>query len=144
MRVARILLLLLCGTSTYAQPQTVKELMTSWEKSWNTYDLNQVTELFVNDSSVTYFSSERAGLIHGIDSLIKHHRGFGFVPGGKTSVNKLWLTELQYLPLAVTAAWHFQKPGVPEQRGPVTFILKKYPNGFRISHAHFSNDPKPK
>ena len=118
--------------------------MTSWEKSWNTYDLNQVTELFVNDSSVTYFSSERAGLIHGIDSLIKHHRGFGFVPGGKTSVNKLWLTELQYLPLAVTAAWHFQKPGVPEQRGPVTFILKKYPNGFRISHAHFSNDPKPK
>lgn len=116
----------------------------AWEKSWNTYDLDAVPQLFINDSSVTYFSSERAGLIHGIDSLVKHHRGFGFVPGGKVSSNRLWLTELRYLPLALTATWHFQRPESPEQKGPVTFMLKKSANGIRIAHAHFSNDPKPK
>lgn len=128
----------------HAQPQTAKELITSWEKSWNTYDLDAVMPLFVNDSSVTYFSSERAGLIHGIDSLMKHHRGFGFIPGGKTSTSKLWLTDLRYLPSAVTGTWHFQRPGNGEQRGPVTFILKKGVKDIRIAHAHFSNDPKPK
>lgn len=131
-------------TAGYAQGRTAKDLITAWEKSWNTYDLNAVPLLFVNDSSVTYFSSERAGLIHGIDSLVKHHRGFGFVAGGKVSTNKLWLTELRYLPSAVTAIWHFQRPGSPEQRGPVTFVLKMYAKDIRIAHAHFSNDPKPK
>lgn len=118
--------------------------MMTWERSWNTYDLDVIQKLFVNDSSVTYFSSERAGLIHGIDSLVKHHRSFGFVSGGKVPTNKLWLTELRYLPAAVTATWHFQRPGSPEQRGPVTFILKEDAKGLRIAHAHFSNDPKPK
>lgn len=130
---------LACG-----QSKSPQDLIRDWEKSWNTYDLNEVSRLFVNDSSVTYFSSERAGLIHGIDSLIKHHRGFGFQPGGKKSESKLWLSEVRYLPLAVTATWHFQRPGSPEQRGPVTFILKKGRTDLRIAHAHFSNDPKPK
>ena len=130
--------------SAQAQYRSEKELIKAWEKSWNTYDLAVVQQLFVSDSTVTYFSSERPGLIHGIDSLMKHHRGFGFVNGGKVSPNKLWLTEVRYLPLAVTATWHFQRPGVVEQRGPVTFILKKNQKGVRIAHAHFSNDPKPK
>ena len=60
---------------------------------WNNYDLNQVDKLF--DSSSTYFSSERAGLIHGKDSLKKHHESFGFVAGGKESANKLWLEDIR-------------------------------------------------
>lgn len=137
-------LLMLSATAGCAQHQNAKSLILAWEKSWNTYDLNEVQQLFVNDSSVTYFSSERAGLIHGIDSLIRHHKGFGFVAGGKTTPNKLWLTEIRYLPAAVTATWHFLKPGSPEQRGPVTFILHRDAKGLRIVHAHFSNDPKPR
>lgn len=139
-----LFILILISARTFGQPRTSEELIVAWEKSWNTYDLNEVRKLFVNDTSVTYFSSERAGLIHGIDSLVKHHQGFGFVAGGKVSTNKLWLTEIRYLPLAVTATWHFQRPGNAEQRGPVTFILRKSPMGIRIVHAHFSNDPKPK
>ncbi len=141
---AVVVLLFTLSAVGFGQQKTPKEVITAWEKSWNTYDLEAVTQLFVNDSSVTYFSSERAGLIHGIDSLKKHHRGFGFLPGGKVSSNRLWLTELRYLPLAVSATWHFQRPGSPEQRGPVTFILRKDPKGILIAHAHFSNDPKPK
>lgn len=140
--MARILILLLISTSCLGQEKTPRTLVGAWEKSWNTYDLNEVQRLFVNDSSVTYFSSERAGLIHGIDSLVKHHRAFGFVPGGKSSTNRLWLTQTRYLNDAVTATWHFQRPGSDEQRGPVTFVLKAVPGGYRIAHAHFSNDPK--
>jgi len=126
----------------FTQHQNAKSLIGAWEKSWNTYDLDEVGRLFVSDSTVTYFSSERPGLIHGFDSLIHHHRGFGFVPGGKTSPNRLWLTEVRYLPAAVTATWHFKRPEGPEQRGPVTFILHRGAKGLRIAHAHFSNDPK--
>ncbi|MBL7851717.1 MAG: hypothetical protein JNN04_12510 [Cyclobacteriaceae bacterium] len=124
------------------QEKSPEALLAAWEKSWNTYDLKEVPRLFVADQSVTYFSSERAGLIQGIDSLIKHHRGFGFVEGGKTSANRLWLTDVRHRPLSATALWHFQRPGSPEQRGPVTFILQRSGEGYRIAHAHFSNDPK--
>lgn len=144
MRKTVLVLFLVIHGVAWGQPKTAMVLMTAWEKSWNTYDLNEVGHLFVKDSSVTYFSSERAGLIHGFDSLYRHHQGFGFVPGGKVSPNKLWLTELRYLPSAVTATWHFQRPDSPEQRGPVTFILRRDAQGIRIAHAHFSNDPKPK
>ena len=127
---------------TQAQEKSPQQLLAAWEKSWNTYDLNEVRRLFVADQTVTYFSSERPRLIQGIDSLIKHHRGFGFVEGGKTSTNRLWLSEVLHRPLSVTATWHFQRPGSPEQRGPVTFILQSDGTGYRIAHAHFSNDPK--
>lgn len=141
MRILTLLFILLPALGI-AQERTPQRLMAAWERSWNTYDLNEVTRLFVNDSSVTYFSSERAGLIHGMDSLLRHHRSFGFVPGGKSATNRLWLSGTRYLPAAVTATWHFQRPGSDEQKGPVTFILKTVPGGYRIAHAHFSNDPK--
>ncbi|MDZ4716253.1 MAG: hypothetical protein SH819_12370 [Cytophagales bacterium] len=144
MRGVVLLLLCLSGAAVIAQPRSARELVQAWEKSWNTYDLRAVHELFVTDSSVTYFSSEKPGLIHGFDSLYRHHVGFGFVEGGKSSANRLWLTEVRYLEAAVTATWHFQRPGSPPQRGPVTFILVRDGKGYRIGHAHFSNDPKPK
>ena len=141
--------LLIQALTAQAQSRSPRSLIEAWEKSWNTYDLDVVRHLFVNDSSVTYFSSERAGLIHGIDSLVKHHQSFGFVPGGKSSPNKLWLTDVQYIQAHhgrpfVAATWHFQRPGNPEQRGAVTFVLKYSPDWCWIAHAHFSNDPKPK
>lgn len=142
MKVLPLIILLFLPFALRGQVSSPELLITAWEKSWNTCDLNEVTRLFVNDPTVTYFSSERQGLILGIDSLVKHHRGFGFVPGGKTTANRLWLSEIRYLPNAVTATWHFQRPGATEQKGPVTFILKAVSGGFRIAHAHFSNDPQ--
>ncbi len=141
-RIATLVVVLFGWLSAYGQEKSQRTLIEAWEKSWNTYDLNEVSRLFVDDTSVTYFSSERPGLIRGIDSLVAHHRRFGFVTGGKASENKLWLSEVRYLPGAVTATWHFQRPGRDEQRGPVSFVLKKMQQGYRIAHAHFSNDPK--
>lgn len=138
-----LLIFLIPNGAIHAQKSSPKELINAWVKCWNTYDLNEVNKLFVSDTSVTYFSSERPGIIKGIDSLHRHHERFGFVAGGKKSESKLWLTEARYYREEVTATWHFQRTGSPEQRGPVTFILKREGSGYRIRHAHFSNDPKP-
>lgn len=141
-RIAALIIIAFGWISASGQEETPRDLIIAWEKSWNTYDLNEVHRLFVNDTSVTYFSSERPGLIHGIDSLVAHHQRFGFVAGGKVSGNRLWLSDVRYLPGAVTATWHFQRASGNEQKGPVSFVLKKVPQGYRIAHAHFSNDPK--
>jgi hypothetical protein len=37
----------------------------AWVELWNTRDLTRLDELFLSDSSLTYFSSEREGLIQG-------------------------------------------------------------------------------
>lgn len=36
---------------------------------WNSYDLTLVDHLFLADAYVTYFSSEKEGLITGIEAL---------------------------------------------------------------------------
>lgn len=47
--------------------------------------MNQFEKLFLKDDRVTYFSSEKQGVIKGYEALLKHHEGFGFVKGGKVS-----------------------------------------------------------
>jgi ketosteroid isomerase-like protein len=115
-----------------------------WVKLWNTYDLNQVKRLFLDDGRVTYFSSEKQGLIKGIDSLVRHHEEFGFVAGGKETGNRLWLEDVDIEEFADSAAvkadWLFQRKGSDRaQRGPVTILYVKAGEGWRIAHAHFSN-----
>ncbi len=134
--------------SPHAHAQAPSAVIQDWVRMWNSYDLDLVDRLFVNDSTVTYFSSERPGLIAGIAALREHHVGFGFVPGGTVTGNRLWLegehqivTESAAL---VTATWKFQRHGdTTVQRGPVTFVLVSRDTAFRILHAHFSNDPHP-
>lgn len=112
---------------------------------WNRYDLTQVDELFVADSSVTYFSSEREGLIRGIDSLRRHHEGFGFVLGGKTQSNRLRLEEMHVTVegevVIASAVWYFVRGGEGgvTQRGPVSFVLVPRGGRHRIVHAQFGN-----
>ncbi|RLI08680.1 hypothetical protein DRO42_05905 [Candidatus Bathyarchaeota archaeon] len=125
----------------------VCEAVDKWVSLWNTYDLNQVTRIFINDPRVTYFSSEKEGRIKGIDNLIAHHKEFGFVSGGRNSGNRLWLENVdieEYRGTAVvTADWCFQRRGSEEtQRGPVTLLFIKIDDGWRIAHAHFSNYKK--
>lgn len=114
-----------------------------WVEIWNNFDLDMVEKLFLNDERVTYFSSEKEGLIKGIDSLVEHHRGFGFVEGGTETGNKLWLEDVaieEFGELVVVKAdWLFQRKGSDtQQRGPVTIIYVKM-DRYRIAHAHFSN-----
>jgi len=122
----------------------ITDAVEDWVKLWNTYDLNQVKRLFLNDGRVTYFSSEKQGLIKGIDSLVRHHEEFGFVAGGKETGNRLWLEDVDVEEFddsaAVKADWLFQRKGSDRaQRGPVTILYVKAGEGWRIAHAHFSN-----
>ena len=74
--------------------------------------------------------------------VIKHHKGFGFVNGGKSQQNKLWLEDLIITSLGqsvvVTGIWFFKKPG-KLQKGPVTIFYLKEDNQFKIAHMHFAN-----
>jgi hypothetical protein len=150
MRIFKYLLtvlLLVIHTSGFSQRYNSPEiLIKEWERMWNTYDLSQVDRLFAADQSVTYFSSEYAGIIRGIEALRNHHAKFGFVSGGKQSGNKLWLDETRYElqgnTCLVTATWYFQREASEQrQAGPVTFVLEKSGGAWRIKHAHFSNNP---
>ncbi len=120
-----------------------EKIVDEWVKIWNNYDLNMVRKLFLDDDRVTYFSSEKKGLIKGIDNLVEHHREFGFVEGGKDNGNRLWLEDVdveEFGDVAVVKAdWIFQRKGSDkQQRGPVT-IVYVLEDKYRIAHAHFNN-----
>ena len=120
-----------------------KELVDEWVAIWNSYDLSKVEELFLNDERVSYFSSEKQGAFHGINKLIEHHVGFGFVNGGKTQPNKLWLEDTHIEnyggSVIVTAIWVFQRADSSIQRGPVTLVYVETGDEYRIAHANFGN-----
>jgi ketosteroid isomerase-like protein len=119
------------------------ELVEEWVAMWNSYDLDDVSRLFLNDDRVTYFSSEREGVIRGLENLLEHHRGFGFVPGGVEQANRLWVedlgTDLLGDVAVMTGIWLFQREGEPSpQRGPVTFVCIQQADGWRFAHMTFS------
>ena len=122
----------------------IRKKVDEWVKTWNNYDLNQVRELFLDDERVTYFSSEKRGLIKGIDDLVEHHREFGFVPGGNNTGNRLRLEDIDSETYGdstiVKADWLFQRKGSEKvQRGPVTLVYVQEKGVPKIAHAHFSN-----
>ncbi len=114
-----------------------------WVEIWNTYDLDQVDELFLQDDRLTYFSSEKEGAIIGITKVRDHHKGFGFVPGGKEQPNKLWVENLFSVEFdssaVVTGIWYFQRSDGTKQRGPVTIVYLQQGDLYRIVHMNFSN-----
>jgi len=124
----------------------IRKLLDVWLAMWNSYDLTQVDKLFLTDNRLTYFSSEKEGLIRGIEAVRKHHEGFGFVKSGKIQKNRLWLEGLQVDIFGETAIaagiWFFERgeavPDKPKvQRGPVTVVLLKQGREYRIAHMNF-------
>ncbi len=119
-------------------------LVDAWVAIWNSYDLSLVEKLFLNDESVTYFSSEKQGVVKGIEALVRHHEGFGFVIGGKDQPNKLWLEDIDIAAFpgaaVVTAIWLFRRGGSEKvQKGPVTLVYVPVNGDWRIVHANFGN-----
>ena len=118
-------------------------LTSSWVEIWNNYDLSQVDSLFLLDDRVTYFSSEKQGVIVGIEAGREHHIGFGFVAGGADKGTGLWLedvTSTQFGQSAVvTGIWYFGRPDGTQQRGPVTIVYVLHEGEYRIAHMNFSN-----
>jgi hypothetical protein len=116
-----------------------------WVEAWNTLDLSLVDELFLNDTSVTYFSSEKEGLIRGFAAVRSHHAGFGFVPGGQVPTDELWVENVQasIYPASVVAAgiWYFGNRSADQdatQQGPMTIVYVLDSGSYRIAHMHFS------
>jgi hypothetical protein len=108
-------LLALTGTafSQQSEVEKIKQSLESWQQVWASYDLDQLPELFVQDGNLSYFSSEKSGLIEGFGAVYQHHQGFGFEPGGKAHKNKLWLEKVKVTQVAdevflVPAIWFFR------------------------------------
>lgn len=147
MRYFWIGLTLLFATPAAAQEKAfdMEELIGRWVAMWNTYDLGQVEELFLTNDKVTYFSSEKQGLVRGIDAVREHHRGFGFVPGGHAPERELWVEDVEAdafgTSAVVTAVWYFgdRAERAKAQRGPMTFVYVLDGSEFRLAHLHFAN-----
>ncbi len=123
----------------------VQQQVNAWVSMWNEYNLSMVDRLFLTDDRITYFSSEKEGLIKGFEAVREHHTGFGFIEGGKIQDNKLWVEDLQtnvYGSAAVlTGIWYFRRG--PENskdisHGPVTFVYVQEEGEYRLAHLHFS------
>jgi len=121
-------------------------LVREWVEMWNSYDLNQVHRLFLDDDRLTYFSSEKEGVVRGMDAVLEHHRGFGFVPGGESKPSRLWVeglrTDLLGEAAVITGIWFFQsapESAVEPQKGPVTFVCVRDDGRWRFVHMNFSS-----
>lgn len=124
---------------------SAEELVAAWQEMWNTYDLDQVPKLLLDDSRLTYLSSERQGVIQGMPEAVAHHVGFGFVRGGKATGNRLWLSGLCFsnfdCATVVAGLWHFRRASGVEMRGPVTLVCVPTADGMRLAHLNFGNYP---
>ncbi|MBT8396590.1 MAG: nuclear transport factor 2 family protein [Gemmatimonadetes bacterium] len=126
-------------------PGPPNALLDRWVDMWNSYDLDEVGELFLNDPRLTYFSSEKQGVIRGMAAVVEHHRGFGFVPGGDPKGTRLWLedltTDLRGDMAVVTGLWFFAAAGDTTgepQKGPVTFVAVWDSGAWKFMHMNFS------
>jgi hypothetical protein len=129
------------------QPE-VTAVIDKWLNLWATYNSDLLDEIFYQSENLTYFSSEKVGLIKGYEKMLPHHEGFGFVNGGKEPPVGLWLenieTRINGETAIVAATWfNGDKTAARDslQHGPVTFVLLRDVQGaVKISHAHFANN----
>ncbi len=129
------------------QPE-VTAVIDKWLNLWATYDSDLLGEIFYQSDNLTYFSSEKEGLIKGYQQMLPHHEGFGFVKGGKEPPVGLWLESIETRingETAIVAATWFNGDKAADrdslQHGPVTFVLLRDEQGaVKISHAHFANN----
>ncbi len=121
----------------------INNLLNKWVEMWNSYDIKILSKVFQTGSELTYLSSERNGLIKGYKAVTEHHRGFGFVEGGKVQSNRLWLEDIYFniygSNALVTAVWFFEQKNLRIQKGPVTFFIRSDGGKLRFSHLHFAN-----
>lgn len=135
----------LVGSTNWAAEFDADHYVGRWVAMWNSYDLDEVDELFLADDRVTYLSSEKEGLIRGIDAVREHHRGFGFVPGGREPEQELWVDEIDAVVFGdsavVTAVWYFgdRDAETDAQRGPMTLVYVDTGSEYRLAHLHFAN-----
>lgn len=125
----------------------VNHVIDKWVELWASYNLDSLNSVFLVSADLSYFSSEKEGLIKGYEMLVPHHEGFGFVPGGKSPAKELWLEDVETTLFkecaVVSAIWYFGDKAQgreTNQLGPVSFVLVRNRSGkLKIAHTNFSN-----
>jgi len=152
-QITLIILFVLVGCSAATEKKTrlteieSNAVIGKWLNLWETYDANMLGDIFLESDALTYFSSEKKGLIKGYDKMKPHHIGFGFVEGGKKPEKSLWLENIETRvydgSIMVGGVWYFGDKSLPKDsisNGPVTFIIVKDKQGLaKIIHTHFAN-----
>ncbi|MBM4183328.1 MAG: amidohydrolase family protein [Gemmatimonadetes bacterium] len=124
---------------------STQALLDAWLAMWRPYDLDQVAALFVNDDALSYFPSDREGLIQGYAAVRGYLEGLGFVSGGFQPESEMWLEEVTVSDFGesavVGAVWYFgnRLNRRAAGRGPLTMVLARVGEGWRISHVNFGN-----
>jgi hypothetical protein len=130
-----------------ASTDTPRALLDSWLTMWRTYDLAPMREIFVVDDALTYFPSDRQGLIAGFDAVRDYHTDLGFVAGGFQPERELWLEDVIIADFeesaVISAVWYFGSRAniAAAGRGPLTMVLARTGAGYRITHVNFANYP---
>jgi hypothetical protein len=127
--------------------ESPNDLLNDWLTMWSRYNLDGVTDLFLNADALTYFPSDAEGLITGFGAVRDYHEGLGFIAGGFDPDGELWLEDVTIADLGDSAViggiWYFgsRLNRGSAGRGPLTMLLARTSAGFRISHVHFGNYP---
>ena len=132
-------------TRGYDSPRQVFE---AWLALWRRYDLDRVPEIFLEDETLTYFPSDAEGVRQGLEAVVQHHRDVGFVRGGFQPEQELWVEDPLIADFGdsavITGVWYFGNRVAREGagHGPLTMVVVRTRNGYRISHLNLANYPR--
>ena len=124
---------------------SAQALLDSWTAMWSNYDLDLVDDLFLMDEALTFFPSDREGLIEGYSAVFGYLADLGFLPGGFDPPNEMWFEQITVSDFSesavASAVWFFgdRLNRTAARRGPLTLALTRVGNGLRISHVNFGN-----
>lgn len=122
--------------------------LNAWLNLWRRYDLDALDDVFLMDPALTYFASDREGVIEGWEAVRSYYEEQGFVRGGFPVTDELWLENTVITDFdesaVVSAVWRFGNRVTPEAsgRGPFSMVIVKTNSGFRVSHVNMSNYPR--
>lgn len=128
-------------------PASPQEALESWLGLWRRYDTEDLADVFLVDRALTYFPSDSVGLVEGFDAVVEYHEAQGFVPGGLRPDQELWLESTVITDFeesaVVSALWYFGNRVSREDvaRGPLTLVVVRTNQGYRISHVNMANYP---
>jgi hypothetical protein len=84
----------------------------------------------------------------GLEAVVEHQRELGLVPSGVQPERELWVEDpliADFAEIAViTGVWYFgnRVSRASAGRGPMTMVLERTSNGYKISHLHLANYPR--
>lgn len=119
-------------------PASAQQALDQWLAMWRRYDLDAVGDVFLQDPTLTLFTSDTEDRIEGFADVRSWHEAQGFVSGGFRPENELWLEDAMVAAFdgsaVVSATWRFGSRITPDQAatGPLTMTIIATASGYRI------------